>query len=134
MTLEPCTHHGRTGPCADALLAAGVTRVVVATADPNPVVHGKGIARLRAAGVEVRSGVLQEPARRLNDGFAKFITTFLPFVTMKVAATLDGRIAPERTLRHCSLLDHRGRSSRRSAPHAPRRGCSDCRGGNDSCR
>jgi diaminohydroxyphosphoribosylaminopyrimidine deaminase/5-amino-6-(5-phosphoribosylamino)uracil reductase len=94
VTLEPCAHHGRTGPCADALLAAGVTRVVVATADPNPLVHGKGIARLRAAGVEVRIGVLEEPARRLNDGFAKFITTSLPFVTMKVAATLDGRIAP----------------------------------------
>jgi diaminohydroxyphosphoribosylaminopyrimidine deaminase / 5-amino-6-(5-phosphoribosylamino)uracil reductase len=94
VTLEPCTHHGRTGPCADALLAAGVTRVVVATADPNPVVQGKGIARLRAAGVEVTSGVGEDRARRLNDGFARFITTGLPFVTMKVAATLDGRIAP----------------------------------------
>jgi diaminohydroxyphosphoribosylaminopyrimidine deaminase/5-amino-6-(5-phosphoribosylamino)uracil reductase len=96
VTLEPCTHHGRTGPCADALLAAGITRVVAATADPNPVVRGKGIARLRAAGVEVSSGAGEDRARRLNDGFAKFITTGLPFVTMKVAATLDGRIAPAR--------------------------------------
>jgi diaminohydroxyphosphoribosylaminopyrimidine deaminase/5-amino-6-(5-phosphoribosylamino)uracil reductase len=94
VTLEPCSHQGRTGPCADALIAAGITRVVVATADPNPQIHGKGIARLRAAGVEVTSGVLEEPARRLNDSFAKFITAFLPYVTMKVAATLDGRIAP----------------------------------------
>ncbi len=94
VTLEPCSHQGRTGPCVDALLAAGVTRAVVATEDPNPMVHGKGIARLREAGVEVSTGVLEEKARRINDGFAKFITAFLPFVTMKVAATLDGRIAP----------------------------------------
>jgi diaminohydroxyphosphoribosylaminopyrimidine deaminase / 5-amino-6-(5-phosphoribosylamino)uracil reductase len=94
VTLEPCSHHGRTGPCADALLAAGVARVVVATEDPNPLVGGTGIAKLRAGGVEVRVGVLQEPARRLNDGFARYIATSLPFVTMKVAATLDGRIAP----------------------------------------
>jgi diaminohydroxyphosphoribosylaminopyrimidine deaminase / 5-amino-6-(5-phosphoribosylamino)uracil reductase len=94
VTLEPCSHHGRTGPCADALLTAGVAHVVVATADPNPLVRGQGIARLRAAGVEVRAGVLEEPARRLNDGFARFITSGLPLVTLKVAATLDGRIAP----------------------------------------
>ena len=94
VTLEPCSHHGRTGPCADALLAAGVARVIVATLDTNPLVQGKGVARLRTAGVEVETGVLEESARRLNDGFAKFITNSLPFVTMKVAASLDGRIAP----------------------------------------
>lgn len=94
VTLEPCSHHGRTGPCADALLSAGVAEVVVATADPNPQVCGQGMARLRAGGVTVRVGVLQEAARRLNDGFARFITSGVPFVTMKVAASLDGRIAP----------------------------------------
>lgn len=96
VTLEPCSHHGRTGPCADALLAAGVQRVVVATQDPNRVVHGRGIERLLNAGVEVTTGVLESPARRINDAFAKFTQTSLPFVTMKIAASLDGRIAPPR--------------------------------------
>ncbi|HEY4050717.1 MAG TPA: bifunctional diaminohydroxyphosphoribosylaminopyrimidine deaminase/5-amino-6-(5-phosphoribosylamino)uracil reductase RibD [Acidobacteriaceae bacterium] len=96
VTLEPCSHHGRTGPCADALLAAGVRRVVVATLDPNPVVHGRGIERLRSAGVEVTTGLLESPARQINDAFAKFTQTSIPFVTMKIAASLDGRIAPPR--------------------------------------
>jgi diaminohydroxyphosphoribosylaminopyrimidine deaminase/5-amino-6-(5-phosphoribosylamino)uracil reductase len=94
VTLEPCSHHGRTGPCADALLAAGVAEVVVATPDPNPAVCGQGMRRLRDGGVRVQVGVMQEPAQRLNDGFARFITSGLPFVTMKVASSLDGRIGP----------------------------------------
>jgi diaminohydroxyphosphoribosylaminopyrimidine deaminase/5-amino-6-(5-phosphoribosylamino)uracil reductase len=95
VTLEPCSHHGRTGPCADALVAAGVDRVVVAAGDPNPAVNGRGIAKLRAAGISVTTGVLQNEARLLNDGFAKYIRTRLPFVTLKAGVSLDGRIAPE---------------------------------------
>jgi diaminohydroxyphosphoribosylaminopyrimidine deaminase/5-amino-6-(5-phosphoribosylamino)uracil reductase len=94
VTLEPCSHFGRTGPCARALTNAGVGRVVVATADPNPAVNGQGIAYLRNAGVEVTVGVLEREARALNDAFARFIRTRLPFVTLKAAVTLDGRIAP----------------------------------------
>jgi diaminohydroxyphosphoribosylaminopyrimidine deaminase / 5-amino-6-(5-phosphoribosylamino)uracil reductase len=94
VTLEPCSHHGRTGPCADALLAAGVRRVVIATRDPNLVVHGRGIEKLLAGGAEVQTGVLEVQARKLNEGFARFTRSSLPFVTMKVASSLDGRIAP----------------------------------------
>src|SRR5271163_2519305 len=94
VTLEPCSHTGRTGPCAEALTAAAIGRVVVATADANPVVHGRGIEKLRQTGIEVAVGVLQEPAQRINDAFAKYIRTGLPFVTLKAATTLDGRIAP----------------------------------------
>ena len=94
VTLEPCSHHGRTGPCADALIAAGITRAVVATEDPNPLVSGQGIARLRAAGVEVATGVLQQPARDLNEAFAHFIQHRTPFVTLKSALSADGYLAP----------------------------------------
>ncbi|MCL6464060.1 MAG: bifunctional diaminohydroxyphosphoribosylaminopyrimidine deaminase/5-amino-6-(5-phosphoribosylamino)uracil reductase RibD, partial [Acidobacterium ailaaui] len=94
VTLEPCSHHGRTGPCADALIRAGVQRVVAATCDPNPAVHGQGVEKLRKAGISVEIGVLQDEARRINDGFAKYIVTGLPLITLKAGVSLDGRIAP----------------------------------------
>jgi diaminohydroxyphosphoribosylaminopyrimidine deaminase/5-amino-6-(5-phosphoribosylamino)uracil reductase len=100
VTLEPCNHTGRTGPCSQALIAAGVSRVVAATVDPNTLVAGQGLETLRRAGVSVEVGVLQAEARRLNEGFARWIQTRQPFVLMKVAMTLDGKIAPPNGLRH----------------------------------
>jgi len=93
VTLEPCSHHGRTGPCADALVAAGIARCVVGTVDPNPVVSGSGLAKLRDGGVEVVVAE-SELARRLNDGFAFSVQHGRPFVTLKVAVSLDGMLAP----------------------------------------
>jgi diaminohydroxyphosphoribosylaminopyrimidine deaminase / 5-amino-6-(5-phosphoribosylamino)uracil reductase len=94
VTLEPCNHTGRTGPCTEALIAAGLKRVVAATIDPNPNVAGHGADRLRAAGIDVALGVCQAEARRINEGFARWIQHQRPLVLMKVAMTLDGRIAP----------------------------------------
>lgn len=94
VTLEPCNHTGRTGPCTQALIAAGLARVVVAAGDPNPNVTGHGMEALHAAGVRTDIGVCQDEARRINEGFAKWIRHKRPFVLMKVAMTLDGRIAP----------------------------------------
>ena len=93
VSLEPCAHYGRTGPCAKALVEAGVSRVVVAMMDPNPKVAGKGIAILQEAGIEVTTGVLEQEARQLNEVFLKWMTTGLPFVALKTAMTLDGKIA-----------------------------------------
>ncbi len=93
INLEPCSHTGRTGPCADAIIAAGISRVVAAMRDPNPLVSGKGFEKLRAAGIEVTEGVMEERARKLNEAFAKFIRTRLPLITLKSAMTLDGKIA-----------------------------------------
>ena len=93
VSLEPCAHYGRTGPCAKALVEAGVSRVVVAMMDPNPKVAGKGIAILQEAGIQVTTGVLEQEARQLNEVFLKWMTTGLPFVALKTAMTLDGKIA-----------------------------------------
>ncbi len=92
-TLEPCNHYGRTPPCCDAILRAGVSRVVMAAHDPNPIVNGRGVARLRRAGIRVTTGVLEEQARRLNAPFLKVMTAKLPLVIAKVAMSLDGKIA-----------------------------------------
>lgn len=92
VTLEPCNHTGRTGPCSDALVAAGIMRLVGAMRDPNPKNGAGGFARLRAAGVEVESGLLEGEAQRLNDGFSHWIRTGRPFVTLKSALTLDGQL------------------------------------------
>lgn len=93
VTLEPCSHQGRTPPCCDALIKAGVSRVVAAMQDPNPQVSGRGLEKLKAAGIEVICGVLQEDALVLNRGFIKRMTAYRPFVRSKLAMSLDGRTA-----------------------------------------
>ena len=93
VTLEPCSHHGRTPPCADGLIAAGVSRVVVAMQDPNPLVAGKGIAKLQAAGIAVECGLMEAQARELNIGFVSRMTQGMPYVRSKVGMSLDGRTA-----------------------------------------
>jgi diaminohydroxyphosphoribosylaminopyrimidine deaminase/5-amino-6-(5-phosphoribosylamino)uracil reductase len=93
ISLEPCSHQGRTPPCTGALIRAGIKQVVCGTKDPNPLVAGRGFRQLRRAGIKVRAGVLEEECRALIEGFAKYITRRVPFATLKLAVTLDGRIA-----------------------------------------
>jgi diaminohydroxyphosphoribosylaminopyrimidine deaminase/5-amino-6-(5-phosphoribosylamino)uracil reductase len=94
LNLEPHCHQGRTPPCTDAIIAAGLKRVVAAMADPNPRVAGKGFAQLRAAGITVETGLFEPEARRINEAFARYILTHVPLVTLKSGMTLDGKIAP----------------------------------------
>lgn len=100
INLEPCSHQGRTDPCADALIQAGIRRVVACMQDPNPQVSGQGFARLRAAGVQVATGLLEAQARKLNEAFARYIRHQTPLVTLKTAMTLDGKIAPPPAVSH----------------------------------
>jgi diaminohydroxyphosphoribosylaminopyrimidine deaminase / 5-amino-6-(5-phosphoribosylamino)uracil reductase len=93
LNLEPCTHYGRTPPCAPQVVNAGVKRVVIGMEDPNPAVNGKGIETLRRSGIDVKVGILGKECRRLNEAFCKYILKKEPFVMLKVAATLDGKIA-----------------------------------------
>lgn len=94
LNLEPCCHHGRTGPCTEAVIASGVKRVVAAMVDPNPVVTGRGIEKLRVAAISVETGLMETEARRLNEAFARYIRYRQPLVTIKSGMTLDGKIAP----------------------------------------
>lgn len=93
VTLEPCCHYGRTPPCTDRIIQAGIRRVVIPTLDPNPLVSGRGVQTLRASGITVETGLLSEEAARLNEAFAKFIKSHIPFVILKAAISLDGKIA-----------------------------------------
>jgi diaminohydroxyphosphoribosylaminopyrimidine deaminase/5-amino-6-(5-phosphoribosylamino)uracil reductase len=93
LNLEPCTHYGKTPPCAPAVIEAGVRKVIVGMEDPNPLVKGRGIVRLKQAGLDVRVGILEKECNRLNEAFCKYIVQHEPFVILKVAATLDGKLA-----------------------------------------
>ena len=94
VNLEPCSHHGRTAPCVDAIIAAGIRRVIAGILDPNPLVSGRGFQRLREAGVSVASGLLVDECLHINEAFANYIRRRVPLVTLKTAMTLDGKIAP----------------------------------------
>lgn len=117
VTLEPCNHTGRTGPCTEAIISAGISRVVAAMQDPNPKTSGGGFARLRAAGVEVESGMLEAEAQRLNEGFSCWITTKKPFVTLKSALTLDSQLTLPKAKGSKERLWVSGEESRAEVQH-----------------
>lgn len=95
LTLEPCCHHGKTPPCTDEIIKSGIRKVVIAMKDPNPLVNGKGIQKLKNARIKIKTGILEKEAKDLNQAYAKYIKTGLPFVTLKIAMSLDGKIATE---------------------------------------
>jgi diaminohydroxyphosphoribosylaminopyrimidine deaminase/5-amino-6-(5-phosphoribosylamino)uracil reductase len=119
ITLEPCSHHGRTPPCADALIAAGVSRVIAAMQDPNPLVAGQGLQKLRAAGIEVECGLMETAARELNIGFVSRMTRGTPWVRSKIAASLDGCTA----LANGTSKWITGAAARRDVQHWRARSC-----------
>ena len=121
VTLEPCNHTGRTGPCTEAIIAAGISRVVAAMEDPNPKTHGTGFARLRAAGIEVASGLLEAEVQLLNEAFTHWIMTSKPFVTLKSALTLDGQLAlpkPRKGKKHEWITSEESRAEVHRMRHA----------------
>jgi diaminohydroxyphosphoribosylaminopyrimidine deaminase/5-amino-6-(5-phosphoribosylamino)uracil reductase len=148
VNLEPCCHHGRTAPCTDAILSAGVARVFVGIVDPNPLVNGAGIRQLRRAGIPVEAGVLQDECAELNEAFIRYIRSGRPFVCWKSAMTLDGRVATRAghsrwvTSAAARRLGHRMRSEHDAIvvgvgtvlADDPRLDCRDVRGGRDPIR
>ena len=124
VTLEPCNHSGRTGPCTGAIVNAGISRVVAAMEDPNPKTNGRGFAKLGAAGIDVASGVLEAEAEKLNEAFAYWITTHKPFVTLKVGADAGWPVGYTGTARKQEAhVDYERRITRGSATDAARVGC-----------